>query len=244
MTTTVSKFRRHLAELNIWLPQLHDLETTTTNPHTTPNGHANTNNPERLPFGLDNRVDSLDKGPHGVRTEQGARTIIQQWANSIAPTLGHHTPITSPIYYLHKTASDAALLPTWDTMTSEISHLRDWAAQLTGHADTTIGTCPRDGGNITTTPTDSGIPEYGTCNTCDHWYADHKAIERERERVNRERITTITGENAYVTLETVLRNHPTLERKTLNQWVQRGHVNKNQHGYQIAPINLRMGTIP
>lgn len=249
MTTTVSKFRRHLAELNIWLEQIEQLQASLTDPRSTPSRTNRTRNPDTLPFNLDARIDNTDDGPQGVRTPSGAREILYAWAASVAkshPNNDTHTyPIMNPITYLNHTAEWAHdHYPDWEPMAEEIDQLRHWAARLAGYGDMAIAKCPRCNGDITTTPTDNGIPEHGTCNTCDHWYANQHAISTERERINRKRITTITDPGTYLTLQTIMRHHPTLDRKTLNQWVRRGHVQKNQHGYQIAPINLRMGTIP
>lgn len=243
---TPTKHRRHLSELNIWLTQIEQLEQASADPHAT--SQRGTANPERLPFGLANRIDNPADGPQGVRTAQGARDIIQSWANHLAdvhPANNRQTyPITYPIGYLH-THADWAYenFLDYQAMTEEIQQLRNWAAHLTGHADQTIGTCPHCENPITTTPTENGLPEHGTCTGCDRWYANHKDITRERERVAREKISRISDPTVFLPVDAVLTAHPDLLPDTLKKWVKRGHVPRNSNGYQIAAVNLRMGTI-
>lgn len=241
MTVSPNRIQRHLAELNIWLPLLDaQARPSLRAPHYEPTRYAGT---KGLPFNLEKTLDNTDDGPGGVRTSHGLLEILQSWANQFAKERNETHPL-HPIPYLHTLTPWATQHPDWEAYADTITSLRDHVAQLIGYADQQIGTCPRCNGRIMSTPDRDGLPEWGTCTTCDYWYADQNAITLERDRLITQQLKTSNDPTLYVPLTTIKQLYPTLQRKTLNQWVQRGHVKHAQHGYQLAPINSRMGTVP
>lgn len=237
-TITTSRVQRHLAELTIWLPLLD--EQAKPGLHSPTINTAHTSIKRGLPFNLDKTIDTTDEGETGVRTSAGVYEILQSWANQFASERSETRPIY-PIAYLSTVTPKITGHADWEAYAETITNLRNHVAALIGYADQRIGTCPKCHGNIMTTPTREGLPEHGTCNGCDTWYADAEDIIRQTRAAYLNHIRTITRHVFYVPLKDILDAHPQLTKEKIMKWKQRGKIAYHpDHGYDISDINVRI----
>ena len=205
--------------------------------------------PGRLPHGLDRILDDTDQGPTGIRTSTGVEEILGPWARQIADDTGHPAPpatAAAAAAYIDQHLEWAhAHLDDWAALTSVIHETHTHLANRTGYATTRIGRCPKCGGHITTAPTRRGIPDYGSCDTCDTWYPDQAAVHHARRARLTSVIRNTKDPGIYVDWETLSLAYPTLAHDTLRKWVTRGHIPTLPGGhYQVAAINTRMEGTP
>ena len=173
--------------------------------------------------------------------------------HSPRPTSGAHSGTGAGLPYRL-----AAILDTTDdgpagirTSAGVLDILHPWAVQLsderseparaTGHTPQVIGTCPNCGGDITTDPTPSGIPEHGSCERCDRWYQDKEDQAMTRKVALNDVLRNTRNASIYVDWQTLHSAFPTLSHDRLRQWAHRGHV-PTQPGplYQVRAVHDRL----
>lgn len=236
MTASPNRVQRHLAELNIWLPLLD--EQAKPGLHSPTINTAHTGTKRGLPFNLDKTIDTTDEGETGVRTSAGVYEILQSWASQFASERRETRPIY-PIAYLSAVTPTMTGHQDWEAYAETIVNLRNHVANIIGYADQQIGTCPRCDGRIMSTPDRDGLPEWGTCTTCDHWYADQEDIQRHTRAAYIQALRHET-QTRYVPLRDVLDAHPQLTKEQIMKWHQRGHLTRTTRGYNISQINARL----
>lgn len=233
-----------LSQIAAWLPALDDAARTATGLHSnrpTSGGHSGTGG--GFPYHLAAVLDTTDDGPDGIRTSAGVLDVLHSWAVQLADERSEPAPARrSTLPYLIGTitwAQDHAA--DWEALADTIADTWRVLARATGHTPVTIGACPKCGGNITTDPTPSGIPEHGSCERCDHWYQDKEYQEKARKTVLNDVLRTTSNTAIYVDWATLHDAFPDLSHDRLRQWAHRGHV-PTEPGplYQVVAVRARL----
>lgn len=247
MTATIDEVRQELEDLAAWRSGLSDAVDTIlgiSSPRLSTDGRGSSNG-MALPFHLSAVVDEPDLGGAGVRTEAGLLDLLGSWSRSIAHDRGEHVK-GSPITYLHTTLAWAQEHADWEGLAGDVKDAWVAVGRIVGHADVTLGECPICGGRIITTPRNprrdkpqhGGIPEYGVCDTCDHWYNDSDDIARVRAEELR---SVAVKPTIAVTLTTALRLWPEITKDQIKKWTKRGKLTRcldSPPTYRLRTINM------
>ena len=233
-----------LSQIAAWLPALDDAAHTATglhSPHTALGRHSETGG--GLPHHLAAILDTTDDGPTGIRTSRGVLDILHPWAVQLADERSEPAPARrSTLPYLIGTitwAQDHAA--DWEALEETITATWRVIARATGHTPDVIGTCPNCGGDITTDPTPSGIPEHGSCERCDRWYQDKEDQIMTRKTALNDALRSTNNPAIYVDWTTLHAAFPGLSHDRLRQWVHRGHI-PTEPGplYQVVAVRARL----
>ena len=235
---------RMLSQIATWLPALNTAAHTATSLHSPhPTMGARTRHGGGLPYHLAAVLNTTDDGPTGIRTSAGVLDILHPWAAQLADERNEPAPARrSTLPYLIGTitwAQDHAA--DWEALADAITDTWCVLARATGHVPVTIGTCPNCGGDITTDPTPSGIPEHGSCERCERWYQDKEDQEMARKAVLNDVLRSTNNPAIYVDWATLHAAFPDLSHDRLRQWAHRGHV-PTEPGplYQVAAVRARL----
>ena len=233
-----------LTQITTWLPALDTTAHTAIglhSPHHTPAGHSGHGG--GLPYHLTAILDTTDEGPTGIRTSAGVLDILHPWAAQLADERSEPAPARrSTLPYLIGTIDWAqAHAADWEALADAITDTWCVLARATGHVPVTIGTCPNCGGDITTDPTPSGIPEYGSCERCDRWYQDEEDQTMTRKAALNDVLRSANNPAIYVDWATLHAAFPDLSHDRLRQWAHRGHV-PTEPGplYQVVAVRARL----
>lgn len=237
-------YMQMLTQIAAWLPAFDTAAHTATSLHSprpTSGGHKGAG--AGLPYHLAAILDTTDDGPTGIRTSRGVLDILHPWAVQLADERGEPAPAyKSTLPYLIGTITWAqAHAADWEALAGTIADMWRVIARATGHAPQIIGTCPNCGGDITTDPTPSGIPEHGSCARCERWYQDKEDQEMARKTALNDVLRTTSNTSIYVDWATLHDAFPELSHDRLRQWARRGHV-PTEPGplYQVAAVRARL----
>ena len=233
-----------LAQIAAWLPALDDAAHTATGLHSPrPTSGGHNGNGGGLPYHLAAVLDTTDDGPAGIRTSRGVLDILHPWAVQLADERSEPAPARrSTLPYLIGTVDWAQThAADWEALADTITDTWRGLARATGHTPATIGTCPNCGGDITTDPTPSGIPEHGSCERCDRWYQDKEDQAMTRKVALNDVLRNTRDPAIYVDWATLHDAFPALTHDRLRQWAHRGHV-PTQPGplYQVRAVHDRL----
>lgn len=233
-----------LTQITTWLPAFDTTAHTAIglrSPRHTPAGHGGYC--RGLPYHLTAILDTTDDGPAGIHTSAGVLDILHPWAVQLADERSEPAPARrSTLPYLIGTIDWAqAHAADWEALADVITDTWCVLARATGHVPVTIGTCPNCGGDITTDPTPSGIPEYGSCERCDRWYQDEEDQTMTRKAALNDVLRSINNPSIYVDWATLHAAFPDLSHDRLRQWAHRGHV-PTEPGplYQVVAVRARL----
>lgn len=233
-----------LTQIATWLPALDTTAHTAIglrSPRHTPAGHGGYGG--GLPYHLTAILDTTDDGPAGIRTSAGVLDILHPWAVQLADERSEPAPARrSTLPYLIGTITWAqAHAADWEALADTIADTWRVLARATGHAHVVIGTCPNCGGNITTDPTPSGIPEHGSCDRCDRWYQDKEDQTMTRKTALNDALRSTDNTAIYADWATLHEAFPGLSHDRLRQWAHRGHV-PTEPGplYQVVAVRTRL----
>lgn len=235
---------RMLSQIAAWLPALDTAANTATGLHSThPTMSARNGHGGGLPYRLAAVLDTTDDGPAGIRTSAGVLDILHPWAVQLADERSEPAPARrSTLPYLIGTIDWAqAHAADGEALADAITDTWRVLARATGHTPTVIGTCPNCGGDITTDPTPSGIPEYGSCERCDRWYQDEEDQTMTRKAALNDVLRSTNNPAIYVDWATLHAAFPDLSHDRLRQWAHRGHV-PTEPGplYQVVAVRARI----
>lgn len=233
-----------LTQIATWLPALDAAAYTTTGLHSPhPTMGAQSGHGGGLPYHLAAVLDTTTDGPTGIRTSAGVLDILHPWAAQLADERSEPAPARrSTLPYLIGTIDWAqAHAADWEALADAITDTWRVLARATGHTPTVIGTCPNCGGDITTDPTPSGIPEYGSCERCDRWYQDEEDQTMTRKAALNDVLRSTNNPAIYVDWATLHAAFPDLSHDRLRQWAHRGHV-PTEPGplYQVVAVRARL----
>lgn len=233
-----------LAQIAAWLPALDDAAHTATglhSPRPASGGHSGAGG--GLPYHIAAVLDTTDDGPVGIRTSRGVLDVLHPWAVQLADERSEPAPARrSTLPYLIGTvtwAQDHAA--DWEALAETITDTWRILARVTGHTPQVIGTCPNCGGDITTDPTPTGIPEHGSCERCDRWYQDKEDQTMTRKATLNDVLRNTRNPAIYVDWATLSQAFPALTHDRLRQWAHRGYVPKQPGGlYQVRAVRDRL----
>jgi hypothetical protein len=218
---TIEKARRWLADITAWRPLLDDNAATVlgvSSPILTLAGGSSGDDADRLPFHLDTVIDRTDEGATGIRTPRGLDEILMSWARQIATGRHDPAPLTALAYLQQAGVLEwAHRSDDWDALCETIRDAHTVIGRQTGHAPHVLARCPKCGGDITTDPTDHGIPDWGVCETCETWYGSLEDVAR-AERARLRDIAIDPG--LRVTPTEALRLWPELTWDDLHNWTR------------------------
>ena len=233
-----------LTQITTWLPALDTAAYTAIGLHSPrPTSGSRGGHGGSLPYHLTAVLDTTDDGPTGIRTSRGALDILHPWAVQLADERNEPAPARrSTLPYLIGTidwAQDHAA--DWEALADTIADTWRVLARATGHAPQIIGTCPNCGGDITTDPTPSGIPEHGSCDRCDRWYQDKEDQTMTRKAALNDVLRSTNNPAIYADWATLHEAFPDLSHDRLRQWAHRGHV-PTEPGtlYQVVAVRARL----
>ena len=233
-----------LTQIAAWLPALDTAARAATglhSPRSTSAGHGGAGG--GLPYRLAAILDITDDGPTGIRTSAGVLDVLHPWAVQLADERRELAPARrSTLPYLIGTVDWAQdRLADWEALEETITDTWRILARVTGHVPAVIGTCPNCGGDITTDPTSSGIPEHGSCERCDRWYQDKEDQAMVRKTALNDVLRNTKNPSIYVDWATLHDAFPTLSHDRLRQWAHRGHVPIEPGPlYQVAAVHDRL----
>ena len=241
----VPTYMQMLSQIATWLPALDEAAHAATSlhsPRSTPDSRGVGG--AGLPYRLAAAMDTVEDGPAGIRTSVGVLDVLHPWAVQLADERREPAPDRrSTLPYLIGTITWAQdHIVDWDALAETITDTWHVIARVTGYTTATIGTCPNCGGSITTDPTTSGIPEYGSCARCDRWYQDKEEQEMARKTTLNKALRTTRNSSIYVDWATLHEAFPELSHDRLRQWAHRGHV-PTEPGplYQVLAVRERFG---
>jgi len=233
-----------LSQIAAWLPALDDAAHAVTGLHSTrPTSGNHSRASGGLPYHLAAVLNTTDDGPAGIRTSAGVLDILHPWAMQLADDRSEPAPArrsTLP-YLIGTTAWAQAHAADWGALADTITDTWRILARATGHAPAVIGTCSNCGGDITTDPTPTGIPEHGSCDRCGRWYQDKDDQEMARKTALNDVLKTTSNPSIYVDWATLSQAFPSLSHDRLRQWVHRGHVPTEPGAlYQVVAVRDRL----
>lgn len=223
-----------LTELNRMLPELANLEAGRgglRSPSLTPGGGGDRT--DKVPFGI--HVDDPSE-PAEARTAAGIMVWAMGWSSHFESWYGRS--LGTPLLYLASISEQAArdYPDDWSTMMDEARTHHARAAARTGHAPQPDAdrVCPSCGGAMTRDSGDHGLSETSQCRACGEIYQDDEIAGAVRRLTIRS-----TNQDVWVARDQVHDLYPSLDRRTLHAWVQRGHVRKNGNRYHLGDVNAR-----
>lgn len=218
------------------LPELADLEHSQAGPRSPRSGRPTTDT-SRLPFGI--AIDDPDE-PADALTVAGINRWTWQWAHALRQA--RHDPADvftylSPHDYLtHNTEWAQSQWADWECVLDEAQRIHARLARRTGHAPIRYGWCSC-GGSVWQEATDSGLTDWMVCDgPAEHFYRD--ATHYAATQLWMARAVTEPG-RYWVRMAAIKTIWPSLDRRTLHSWVERGHVTKRSNTYDLAQINAR-----
>lgn len=193
-------------------------------------------NRERVPFRLASRLDYPEDGPAGIRTSAGVRAWASFYALAIADERGERVMATALGYLASVTDWASASYVGWDDVLDEATQVLAYLDRVTGHSPQrdVERACPSCGGGLTRDAHDNGLTDVRTCTHCGEQYADEEIAGAVRRLTIRNTTT-----DTWVTHDQINDLYPTLDRRTLHAWVQRGHVRKEGKLYSLSDLNAR-----